>query len=315
MIEEEPGRLVEVRRAGPETHRDDRAGVGGAEGHQGGDGLPARRRGVDVAGGADLQEVRRRVDLRGAERAVPAGRRGVGDRVQDRRRDRPGGRDPARQPAAGAGRHPVHAVRGRRQRALLPARAEPAHRRRADPAGPRRPGPHLPGRPGRDRRRDPGTGARTRAPRAGRSRRCIWCRSTAPKPPWPRRCCGCRTRSADRLPAFASVDWGKALAWLRARTGAELAAGAGAGGAAGVDREGGGADRRARLRQVVHRQVGDHVGGGEAGEDRAGGADRAGRETADRAVRAPGRHRAPAAATAPRRGPRASTGTTRSTPT
>ena len=29
---------------------------------------------------------------------------------------------------------------------------------------------------------------------------------------------------ADRMPAFGTVDWGKALAWLRARTGAELAA-------------------------------------------------------------------------------------------
>ena len=29
--------------------------------------------------------------------------------------------------------------------------------------------------------------------------------------------------SADRLPAFANVDWGKALGWLRDRTGAELA--------------------------------------------------------------------------------------------
>ena len=67
VIEEQPGRLVEVRGSGPETHGDDRAGVGGAEGHQGGDGLPARRRGVHLAGGADLQEVRRRVDLGGAE--------------------------------------------------------------------------------------------------------------------------------------------------------------------------------------------------------------------------------------------------------
>jgi Helix-hairpin-helix containing domain/AAA domain len=32
------------------------------------------------------------------------------------------------------------------------------------------------------------------------------------------------TTPTDRMPAFASVDWGKALAWLRARTGAELAA-------------------------------------------------------------------------------------------
>jgi exodeoxyribonuclease V alpha subunit len=29
---------------------------------------------------------------------------------------------------------------------------------------------------------------------------------------------------ADRMPAFATVDWGKALAWLRGRTGSELAA-------------------------------------------------------------------------------------------
>src|SRR5512133_2492844 len=33
-----------------------------------------------------------------------------------------------------------------------------------------------------------------------------------------------RYTSADRLPAFASVDWGKALGWLRGRTGVELAA-------------------------------------------------------------------------------------------
>jgi exodeoxyribonuclease V alpha subunit len=32
------------------------------------------------------------------------------------------------------------------------------------------------------------------------------------------------TTSADRMPAFAAVDWGKALAWLRGRTGVELAA-------------------------------------------------------------------------------------------
>ena len=32
------------------------------------------------------------------------------------------------------------------------------------------------------------------------------------------------TAPADRMPAFGTVDWGKALAWLRARTGAELAA-------------------------------------------------------------------------------------------
>ena len=67
VIEEAAGAAGRGGGSGPETHRDDRAGVGGAEGHQGGDGLPARRRGVDLAGGADLQEVRRRVDLGGAE--------------------------------------------------------------------------------------------------------------------------------------------------------------------------------------------------------------------------------------------------------
>ena len=113
------------------------------------------------------------------------------------------------------------------------------------------------------------------------------------------------TTPADRMPGIRVGRLGQ---------GAGVAAGpdrrragrrAGAGGAAGVDLEGGGADRGARLREVVHRQIGDHPGGGEAGEDRAGGADRAGGETADRAVRAPGRDRAPVAATAPGRGPRA----------
>ena len=51
------------RRAGPQAHRDDRRRLGRAEGDQGGDDLPARRRRVDVAGGADLQEIRRRLGL------------------------------------------------------------------------------------------------------------------------------------------------------------------------------------------------------------------------------------------------------------
>ena len=124
-----------------------------------------------------------------------------------------------------------------------------------------------------------------------------------------------RRDRAGRRPAAALDRAGRSDARLRHRRlgqGAGLAAGphrggagrrAGAGGAAGVDAAGGGADRRAGLRQVVHRQIGDHAGGGEAGEDRAGGAHRAGGETVDRAVRAPGHHRAPAAAAAPGRGP------------
>src|SRR4051794_37870796 len=66
VIEEAPGRLVEVAGLGPKTHRDDRSGVGGAEGHQGGDGLPAGGRGVDLVGGADLQDLRRRGHFGGA---------------------------------------------------------------------------------------------------------------------------------------------------------------------------------------------------------------------------------------------------------
>ena len=72
------------RRAGPQAHRDDRRRLGRAEGDQGSDDLPPGRRGVHLAGGADLQEIRRRVGLGRAQRAVPAGRRRVGDRVQDR---------------------------------------------------------------------------------------------------------------------------------------------------------------------------------------------------------------------------------------
>ena len=92
------------RRAGSQADRDDRRRVGRAEGDQGGDDLPAGRRGVDVAGGADLQEIRRRVGLRRARRAVPAGRGRVGDRVQDRGHDRRGGRHRPRQPGADQGR-------------------------------------------------------------------------------------------------------------------------------------------------------------------------------------------------------------------
>jgi len=47
--------------------------------------------GVHVAGGPDLQAVRRWVDRRGPHRAVPAGERRVGDRVQNRGHHREGG--------------------------------------------------------------------------------------------------------------------------------------------------------------------------------------------------------------------------------
>ncbi len=65
-------------RAGPETHPADRAGVGGAEGDQGSDGVPRRRRRVHLAGGADLQTLWRRVDTGRPDIALPAGLRCVG---------------------------------------------------------------------------------------------------------------------------------------------------------------------------------------------------------------------------------------------
>ena len=48
----------------PEAHRADQGRLGRAEGDQGGHDLPAGRRRLHVAGGEDLQEVRRRVDRR-----------------------------------------------------------------------------------------------------------------------------------------------------------------------------------------------------------------------------------------------------------
>ena len=38
---------------------------------------------------------------------------------------------------------------------------------------------------------------------AGRSRRCIWCRSTAPRPRWPPPCCGCRPHRRIGCPPSA----------------------------------------------------------------------------------------------------------------
>ena len=71
-------------RAGPQTDPADRRRVGGAEGDQGRDGVPVRCRRVDVAGGQDLQALRRRVNPDRSRRALPAGLRGVGHRLSDR---------------------------------------------------------------------------------------------------------------------------------------------------------------------------------------------------------------------------------------
>ena len=188
-----PGR---GRRAGPQADRDDRRRLGRAEGDQGGDDLPPGRRGVHLAGGADLQEIRRRVGLGRAQRAVPAGRRRVGDRVQDRRHHRHVGRHRPRQPGADQGRPGLHLVRGRRRRALLPARPQPDRRRRQDPRRARRPDHPLPGRAGRRRRGGPRDryprrpGPRRRRPHR-RSPPSTCRRSIRPNGPWPTPCSAC----------------------------------------------------------------------------------------------------------------------------
>ena len=74
VIEQAPGRLVEVPGLGPKRTGDDHRRLGGTEGHQGGDGLPPGGGGVDLAGGADLQDLPGRGDRGGPPGAVPAGR-------------------------------------------------------------------------------------------------------------------------------------------------------------------------------------------------------------------------------------------------
>ena len=90
VIETAPQRLVEVPNLGAETDQVDHRGLGGTEGDQGGDGVPAGRRGVHLVGGADLQTVRGRLDRRGPHGAVPVGRGRVGSgsrpRTPSRRR-------------------------------------------------------------------------------------------------------------------------------------------------------------------------------------------------------------------------------------
>ena len=90
---------------------------------------------------------------------------------------------------------------------------------------------------------------------------------------------------ADRLSAFAAVDWDKALGLAARADRCRAGPGTGRRGAAGPDLAGRGADRRSRLRQVVHRAVGGGAGPGQGGQDRAGRADRPGGQAAGRADR------------------------------
>ena len=108
---------------------------------------------------------------------------------------------------------------------------------------------------------------------------------------------------ADRLAGFAAVDWDTALGLAarpdRLRTRPRTSRR----GPARPDRQGRGPDRRPRLRQVVHRPVGGRAGPGQGRQDRAGRPDRPGRQAAGRTGRPRRRHHPPAAGPAPRRRP------------
>ena len=157
------------------------------------------------------------------ERAVPAGRRRVGHRVQDRRHHRPGRRHPARQPGAGQGRAAATPCREAADdgHCYLPAPNLVADAVE-DPRRARRPGRRAAWTSWSPRR---AWSART-CPAGGRHAcpRSTWCRSTAPSSPWPAALLTpAAHRRATGWPHFAGVDWDKALAWLTARTGADLA--------------------------------------------------------------------------------------------
>jgi Holliday junction resolvasome RuvABC DNA-binding subunit len=106
--------------------------------------------------------------------------------------------------------------------------------------------------------------------------------------------------SEDRLAAFQSVDWAKALAGCAAHR-QRARARAGAGGQARADPEGRGAHRRPRLRQELHRPLGGGAARRRRGEGGARRADRPRRQAPGRADRRRGRHRAPAAGAQARR--------------
>ena len=273
-------------------------------------------RGVHLDRGADLQEVRRRVHRRVVKhRALPAGRRRVGHRVQDRRHDRAGGRHPARQPAAGQGRPAVYPVRGRPTTATATCPSTALVTDATKILGrARRPG-HAAASPTWSPRR----ASSGRVPVPGRRRRPVQAVYLVPfhraDEASPLRCC--------RLLRPGRPD--AALPRRRLGQGVHLAAGAhrhrprpraGAGGPARADLEGRGADRRPRLRQELHRPLRRRTRrGASKAKVLAGRPDRPGRQTPRRTDRPPRRHHPPAAQAAARRRRRATTGTTPSTST
>jgi exodeoxyribonuclease V alpha subunit len=92
--------------------------------------------------------------------------------------------------------------------------------------------------------------------------------------------------TADRLSTFGTVDWVKALSWLRSRTGAELAAEQEEAVKLALTEKvavlTGGPGCGKELHGSLHR----YPGGGQRGQDRAGRADRPSRETPHRVHRA-----------------------------
>ena len=103
---------------------------------------------------------------------------------------------------------------------------------------------------------------------------------------------------ADRLAAFSKVDWDRALAWLREPHRRAAGPGAGGGGTARADLTGRGADRRAGLREELHGAFGRGAGPGQGSQGRAGRPHRPGRQAAGRTDRARSGHHPPAAAAA-----------------
>ena len=208
------------------------------------------------------------------------------------------------QPGADQGGPGLHLVRGGRRRPLLPARAEPGRGRREDPQHAGRADHPV---PGRTRRRRGGVRevfrlrpARPRpAPHRPAPHRRFppsTCRPfIRPNGPWPQPCCACRPRGLTGWLAFAAVDWDKALGWLRGRTGASLAPEQADAVRLALTSQGRGADRRARLREVVHRAVGGGARPRQRGQDRAGRANRPGGPAAVRADRPRGQDHPPAA--------------------
>ncbi len=130
-------------REGPRAaHRRD---LGGAAAYPRGDGRLAGVRRLHLARRADLQALRGRQRARGQPGAVPPRARGLGDRLQDRRRDRAGGRHRPRRPRAPPGGGTARPGRGGGRRPHAAPRA-----------GTARDG----GRTARRRRRRPGRGGR-----------------------------------------------------------------------------------------------------------------------------------------------------------